>query len=314
MWYETPTYFRAQSSLTNLNRYPTYVGIGEDAGYYAYFDGSSGGYIIAAGFTPNIKIGNRVFFPVYSLINGHIYWQSPEAKEYIYYHNGRYILISEVLETPIFNDERYYPGLSPYSIRNPNTDLYEGEGWYYTMVTLDGITPGFLLDISIIFYPAGACENQPSPPPIEATAELDYYVCMDEGRTGAVGKYDRVGASGEKYIGTPWWSDNLGNEYEPALSPGQRFDNAIRYLGTDGDIVYGYSRGWIIGDYGSPAGWYTGNRPNRNGSVTFEYMYPEGIVPCGSTETPPSRTLTFRGYREGNIQSSIYIAEPNICR
>ena len=80
-----PSMFRIPE-VPNLTPPPGFwYGEGTDAGYFAFSPGSYGwgSYIMTRGdFAYSLKIGGSVLRPVYSSINGYIYW---EGSGYVYY-------------------------------------------------------------------------------------------------------------------------------------------------------------------------------------------------------------------------------------
>ena len=109
------------------------------------------------------------------------------------------------------------------------------------------------------------------------------------------------GVSGEKCFGLPRWRDNSSNYYIRSLEKknGRFSYGGIRYEGGK----------WLLGELNSPSGWWEGEEPNKEKTVTFQFRKPEDSEITGS-----NRTLSFYDYVQGDETGVAYLGEVAIWR
>jgi hypothetical protein len=116
-----------------------------------------------------------------------------------------------------------------------------------------------------------------------------------EGGTDMIGKYTGVGdesESDDRYIGYPSFTDGTDTYTRSAEK------DANGYY-TYGDISYDNTNSvWIIGTYDSESGWWEGDEPDVDASVTFAFTKPEG----SEIEDEDDKTITFVEYL-GNYEN-----------
>lgn len=100
------------------------------------------------------------------------------------------------------------------------------------------------------------------------------------------------GASGNRIVGIPRYTDGAGKSYDRTL---------MKTAQTSGHYNYGNAKwrgtadGWVIGTYDDVNGWWSSTtEPNTISSTTFHFH-----VPAGSEVTGENIVLTFSAYVEG---------------
>ena len=223
-------------------------GRGRDEGLFAMKTGYGwGNYAIVrdGNFCFRLKFDNYILTPVYSDINGYVYW---EGNGYVYY-----------TQTYGWVWCKMYPGYEPVENYEFDRDgrkyVWNGDE-FYTLARPPS-SPGNEVEMT----PGGRIHDEE---PKTMTALWPRW----KAKSGEFGRYEGAdGESGEKVLGLPRFSGG-----------GETF---VRSLNTDnGHYTYGrihYASGkWVIGEIDSLGGWHEGSEPDPDGSVNFRFVKPEG--------------------------------------
>lgn len=261
---------------------PTTVwrGKGADDGLFSFYASGWGGYIMvrAGEYAPTIKIGSSTLYPVYSCVNGYIYWR---GNGYIY-NSRNYGWIwafefpgYEPLENHHFEDgNRTWTGDRFYSLSSPPTSA----------------------DDEVILTPRGSLYENGD----ERTATP--YWPRWVAKSGEFGIYEGVdGASGERVKGIPRFRGNNWEYFE------RSFKKENGYF-TYGRIHHKEEK-WVLGEIGSDSGWYEGEEPKVGGSVTFRFCKNEDSEVEGD-----DITVSFVSYVAGDETETAYLGSVAIWR
>ena len=275
--------------VPSLFRIPTVPGIdftnafwrgkGGDEGLFSFYNATWGGHIIVEdpNFCFNLELDGNVYTPVFTDINGYIYW---EGSGYIYYSQSYGWVWT-----------RMFPGYEPFENYKWEDDeaVWEGDD-FYTLSSLPN-GPGK----TVTMQPAGS--NREKGEAKEVKAIWPRWVA----KSGEFGIYEgKDGESGEKVKGIPRFKGN-----------GEYF---IRSLNKEnGYFTYGRIRNsggkWIIGEQGSYGGWHEGSEPNVGGSVTFKFTKPQG-----SDATGENISVSFDTYIAGDETDTAYLGSVAVWR
>lgn len=255
-----------------------WCGLGEDAGRFAFKMSAWGGYIMTEDYLSFcLKIDGSVLHPVYSSINGYIYW---EGNGYVYY-----TLTYGWVWCNLF------PGYEPIEERRYDDEaekyVYDGDSFY----TIPSIPAGDTAERQM----RGRGKNYESEEKT-LTAVWPRWVGGNE-----FGKYEPKGdASGDKYLGLPRFRGN-GVDYVRSFAKenGYYRYGAIRY--TQGK--------WVIGEIGSDSGWHEGSEPSKEGSVTFKFMKNENSDAKGQ-----NISVSLQDYVKGDERAGVFLGEVAIWR
>ena len=229
-------------------------GKGGDEGYFAFNAGQWGYNVIVRdpNFCYKLQIDGSLLTPVFSDINGYVYW---EGSGYVYY-----------TQTYgwVWCDK--FPGYEPLENYKWKEDEREYE-WtgdrFYTFSS-----PPYNPDSEVEMRPRGSIYESGE------TKQLKAVWPRWVAKNGEFGVYEgKDGESGQRIKGLPRFKGN-----------GEYF---VRSLNKDkGHFTYGrihYASGkWVIGEVGSAAGWHEGSEPKAEGSVNFKFCKPEGSEAEGS--------------------------------
>ena len=255
-------------------------GTGSDDGYFA-FEGSWqwGNHLIVkeSNLAPSLVLDGREYRPVFTDINGYIYW---EGSGYVYYS----------LEWGWVHCS-LFPGYEPVETREYDSEkgeyVYGGDA-FYTF----GSVPSSE-ERTERMTPRGSLRNKEVK---EIGAKWDRWVCDSE-----FGEYEaKGGASGTRVMGLPRFRGN-GEDFTRSLEK-------TNFRFTYGRIHYSQGK-WVIGEIGSASGWHEGSEPKVGGSVTFKFCAPEGSEAKGYPIT-----VSFVGYVQGDETDTAYLGEVAVWR
>ena len=252
-----------------------------DEGFYAFNAGSTWGrYVMVRGtsFAPSLLVDGSTLSPVYSDVNGYIYWQ---GNGYAYYSQlFGWIWCSR------------FPGYEP--VEEQEKDPETGKsGWtgdeFYTFSSFPSGD-----DAEVKMTPRGSVREKD---PKALKMKWERWACNYE-----FGVYEgKGGASGKKVLGLPRFYGN-GEEFIRSLNR------------VNGNYTYGRIRNsggrWLIGEYGAASGWHEGSEPKPDGgSVTFRFCKPEGSDVYGR-----DISVSFDRYVEGDERDTAYLGEVAVWR
>ena len=258
-----------------------WLGEGTDRGLYAFMANNSWGYwliVKAENVCPSLTVDGRQMRPVFSDVNGHVYY---EGNGYVYYS----------LEWECWIHSTKFPGYEP--VEESHWDSEKGEYVY---------TGDAFYTISSIPYdetreermtPRGSIRNGEAK---KLGAVWPRWTCDSE-----FGEYEgKGGASGKKTLGVPRFRGN-----------GEYF---VRSVGkTNSRFTYGrirYAGGkWTIGEVGSPNGWHEGSEPQVGSAVNFRFCRPEGSDVKGS-----DISVSFVDWVQGDETLPAYLGEVAVWR
>lgn len=252
-------------------------GVGGDEGYFAMRASNWGGYIMVEDnlFSYRLKIGDYVFEPVYSDVNGYIYWQG----------NG-YIYFSET-QGWVWGFK--FPGYEPLEDYHWEEEelVWTGDDFYsfYSPPSAAGDT--------VMMTPRGALHGDEER---ELKNEWPRWTSTTE-----FGEYK--GADGEetvRVLGLPKFTGD-----------GETFVRSLRRV--KGYFTYGrirYANGkWLIGQEGSSSGWHVGSEPQVSKSVTFKFTK----LPDSEAEGRDI-TVSFDRYIGGEETERAYLGSAAVWR
>lgn len=257
-------------------------GVGVDDGLIAFNTNNYnfGYYVITQNlWAYQLKIDSAVYSPIFSDVNGYIYWQY--SSNYLYYSRSYGWIL-----------HNRFPGYEPKEKYNSETKQYDGDAFHA------GNIPNANDGATSYLQPRGTNRNSGG---VNRTIAFQFPRWQSVKRM-QFGEYEpKGGLSGKKYMGIPRWRDNYYTYYERSLEK------------KNGKFSYGavsYTNGkWLIGEANSPAGWCEGEEPSRDKSVTFRFCKPEGSTIYGY-----NRTLTFIDYVQGSETTPAYMGEVAIWR
>lgn len=278
--------FQYVPSLFRVPQIPNYSppdgiwrGKGQDEGLFAFHTGSWGYVMVADGdFCQSLKVGSSVLKPVFTDVNGYIYW---EGSGYVYY-----------TQTYgwVWCDK--FPGYEPienWEFDDEQNSTWTGDGFY----TLSGLPCG--PDDEVEMQPRGALYEKGE------TKSLKMTWPRWEAKDGEFGAYaGKDGNAGEKILGLPRYKGN-----------GECF---VRSLNREnGYYAYGRIRHaggkWVIGEIGSPGGWHEGSEPTPDGGSNFKFVKPEGSDAEGS-----DISVSLDRYTGGDETEAAYLGSAAIWR
>ena len=257
-------------------------GKGSDEGFYAFEAGYSwGGHIIVrdGNFCPSLQVDGAKLTPVYTDINGYVYWQ---GSGYVYYTktygwvymSGMFPGYEPVEDYKFEGSEIVWKGDEFYSFNSPP----QGPENEVEMRPRGSISESGTAKTLKVIWPRWAAKN------------------------GEFGEYEgKDGESGKKVKGLPQFK-----------GAGETF---LRSLNKDkGYYTYGRihhaSGKWVIGEVGSAGGWHEGSEPKAGGgSVTFKFTKPQGSDAQGS-----DISVAFDKYVCGDERDTAYLGSVAIWR
>ena len=253
-----------------------------DDDYLAFHCAAWGGYIMVDERNPCycLQVDDYVMRPVFSNVNGYIYWQGGAAYVYMTQSNG-WVWCQR------------FPGYEPLEDWKKDGEYQEYRWTGDKFYKLDYVPyyPGN----EVTMRPRGSIRDDGEEKTV--TAVWPRWVA----RNGEFGVYDgQDGESGERVLGLPRYKGD-----------GEYF---VRSLNREkGYFTYGRihcSKGrWVIGEIDSPGGWHEGSEPKPNGSVTFRFMKPEGSEAEGT-----DITVSFHDYVCGEETEAAYLGSVAIWR
>lgn len=279
--------FQYVPGLIRIPEIPNYTppsgiwrGVGNDQGLFAFRgNGSWGSYIMvkAEAFAPSLFVDGSEFTPVFSDINGFIYWR---GNGYIYNSlDWGWVLCS------------VFPGYEPIETSEYDSDkgetVYTGDSFYEisSIPTSEGR--------SVRMTPRGSLRNKEIK---TLTADWDRWVGESE-----FGEYKaKARATGSRILGLPRFR-SIGEYFTRSLNK------------ESGHFTYGrihYTGGkWVIGEVGSANGWHEGSEPKTEGTTAFKFCVPEGSNVIGS-----DISVSFDRYVEGEETDTGYLGEVAVWR
>ena len=249
-------------------------GTGSDEGLFAFAAARSwGGHVIVDGgnLCPSLVVDGSVHTPVFTDINGHVFWQ---GRGWIY----RTKAYGWVYARGMF------PGYEPVENSEWRDGGYVWEGDAFYSFSMPPSAPGVEIEMEPrgSIYESGGMKTMTALWPRWAAAGGEFGVYE-----GADGK------SGTKVLGLPQFRGN-----------GETFLRSLKKDG--GHFSYGrihYASGkWVIGEAGSPGGWHEGPEPSAGGAVEFRFMRPEGSDAQGA-----DITVSFDRYVCGGETETAYL-------
>ena len=257
-------------------------GKGGDEGYVAFNAGSSwGGQVIVrdGNFCPSLQIGGSKLTPVFSDINGYIYWT---GNGNVYYtQTYRWVWCDRS------------PGYEP--VEN-HTFKEETESYVWTGDNFYTLSIPTSPSEEIQMTPRGANKENGEEKTVKAV--WPRWVA----KNGEFGVYEgEDGESGERVKGIPKFT-GAGETFIRSLNK----DRNRRF--TYGRIHYASGK-WVIGEIGSAGGWHEGSEPQVGGGVNFRFCKPEGSDAEGS-----DISVSFSGYIAGDETDTAYLGSVAIWR
>ena len=270
-----PSLFRIPSVPSLSPPDAIWRGKGSDEGCFAFNAGYSwGGHVIVrdGNFCPCLQIDGQKLTPVYTDINGYVYWQ---GGGYVYYTKTYgWVYMSGM-----------FPGYEPVENYKFEDGEYVWQGdQFYTFGS-----PPYSPESEVEMRPRGSISESGSAKTLKAIWP------RWAAKSGEFGVYEgKDGESGEKVKGLPQFKGG-----------GETF---LRSLNKDkGHYTYGrihYASGkWVIGEVGSAGGWHEGSEPKADGgAVTFKFTKPEGSDAQGS-----DISVSFDKYVCGDETDTAYL-------
>ena len=256
-------------------------GKGADEGFFAFSAGYSwGGHVIVRSnnLCPCLQIDGAKYTPVFTDINGYIYWQ---GSGYVYYTKTYGWVLCDK-----------FPGYEPLENHKWKDESYEWEGDSFYSFSQPPSGP----DNEVEMRPRGSIHESGS------AKSLKSLWPRWAAKNGEFGEYEgKDGESGKKVKGLPQFK-----------GAGETF---LRSLNKDkGHYTYGrihYASGkWVIGEVGSAGGWHEGSEPKADGgAVTFAFCKPEGSDAQGS-----NISVSFDKYVAGDETDTAYLGSVAIWR
>ena len=256
-----------------------WIGIGEDEGLYAFKDtGLLNRYVISKSFHPNIIFEEDVLKPQYSNVNGSFYWES----------NQYSVFYSLAYEKWILSEKT--AGVEPYEGKiNTSPDTSSPIGYEFYELNFPASING-----EGTLTPRGKNNGNVNYKKIT----LKWENCWTSGsQCGTYYPFDG-NTSGTRKFGTQCWKDAEGNIYSKSISK----DESGHY--SYGSVSYNEeAEAWIIGEYGSPLGWWqSSTEPSTSGTTTFYYV-------SLSRSTNEPIVLSYDGVKQGNLVRVVYLGE-----
>jgi hypothetical protein len=255
-----------------------WCGLGVDAGFYGFEMYNWGRFLITRNLVSySLEVDGTRFTPVYSSINGYIFWQ---GNGYIYYTQTYGWVLSD-----------RFPGYEPIEEyvwdENKQKNVYQGDSfWQISQFPSKEDT-----EVKIRGRGAAYEEKEKT-----LKAVWERWVSDNE-----FGEYEgKGGASGKKYLGLPRFRGN-GTDYIRSF---QRENGYYKY----GAIHYAGGK-WVIGEVGSDAGWHEGSEPSKSGSVTFKFC-----VNKGSDAQGQNISVSLVDYVKGDESQPVFLGEVAIWR
>ena len=256
-----------------------WCGADSDAGYYAFDAGYSwGGRIMSREMCYSLSVGGSKLSPVFSSINGYIYWS---GSGHVYYtQTWGWVYMSGM-----------FPGYEPVE----DYDYDDGERkWtgdsFYTFYSFPQPGGG-----TATLTPRGSIRESGEAKEMSATWT------RWKAKGGEFGEYEPVDeATGTRWLGLPRFRGN-----------GEYFVRS--FAKTKGHFTYGrihHSDGkWVIGEPGSDAGWHEGAEPKRDGTVTFKFTKNQGSEARGT-----DISVSLYDHVKGDEHGKAYLGEAAIWR
>lgn len=275
------------------------VGTGNDLGFIAY-NTSEQGWVISKKIGYNITLSNgEVLEPVFQDVNGYCYWTN---SKYLLYYTSKYgwVLLQRFRAINLQIERDRFPGYVPveYSYVNDSSGrtVWRGDTFY---------TGGIPSETSTTtFTPRGTLKDTSSgttTDPLTAEMVFEYWKknTSSTSMSGPVyGVYiNNKNASNRKIIGSPQWKDGNGESYVKSLYPQE--DGKYTY----GTIHYENEK-WLIGTVGDANGWWEGQEPSIDNSITFHFRKNDD-----SEATGTDKTITFEEYAAVTEKKEIYLGE-----
>ena len=258
-------------------------GAGSDDGLLAFDAGYTLGRIMSRELCYSLKIGGSVLKPVFSSINGYIYWS---GSGHVYYTQT----YGWVYMTDMF------PGYEPVEEfeRKDGKIVWSGDR-FHTFYSHP--VPG---GSATALTPRGSIYGREDRE-LEMTAVWPRWKSV---RGGEFGEYEPLdGAEGKRWLGLPRFR---GTNYEYftrsfAKTNGRFTYGRIRYSQSDGK--------WVIGDVGSSTGWHEGSEPSKDGAVNFCFCRNEGSEAKGT-----DISVSLYDHVKGDERGKAYLGEVAVWR
>lgn len=295
-WIKTPTKLRTETfRISDL-----WVELFSSTRHrYAYLfdDGSNADkYVITEDYIGfKLKVDSTVLEPVYADFNGNIYFQ---GGNYLLFYSGSVLPIVGTTTCGgwvlMEGSSSANVGYIPIAWENEETQAVEGDAWW----SGGNLPTSGTVDFSPFGTAFGTKTVEFYMPRWEKTAAG---VSGDRLTDNVLGTYsDPDGINDDLFVGSRFWAKST--------SADTYFEQSITKTNdhfTYGEIHWNAAHSvWILGEYGSSAGWYEGSEPNIENDVTFTFQ----------NGNKPNFSLHYRGFRMSEKESSTLLGEAAIWR
>lgn len=278
-WQFVPGQFRVPVSPFDILPHDGFWrGSGSDEGLFAFSSpgGGFGYWIISRQFHPSLVVEGRRLDPVYTEVNGWMYWADGGALVY-YTHTWGWVYMRGM-----------YAGYEPLEEYDHDRQEYAGDEFY---------------TVSSMPYSDGATSRMRARGRARQYGDSSLGVLWPRWTSSQqFGVYQAEGGeSGTRTLGLPRWrgSDGVVRTRSLKKTAGYFTYGDIRRVGTT----------WLIGTSGSETGWHEGSEPKPGSSATFRFMKNQG-----SDATGTDVTLSFMGYCAGDESERGLVGEVALWR
>ncbi len=262
-------------SIQNL-----WTGIDGDQNRFAYHASfqSFKSYVITENFIGYLlKISNVLFQAVFNDINGTVYWTDGYEKIYC----------SKSWDWVITTRG---PGEEPVEYYDSVEKAYVGDRFW------SGTLPDTRDGAKAVFQPRGSIRNSGN------TRTVEFWMPRWVSQTQfGIYKPGNSSVTGQRHMGIPRFIDNNGTVYIRSFA---RNDGAYTY-----GAIHRTGDKWLIGQEGSSSGWFEGEEPNVQGTVTFRF--------CKNEDSDLARadlSVSLKDFIQGDERFTTYLGEFAIWR
>ena len=256
-------------------------GKGGDEGLFAFNAGYSwGGNVIVRdpNFCYKLEIDGTLLSPVFSDINGYIYWSG----------NG-YVYFTQTYGWVLCDRFPGYEPLEDFEWGEDDERVWKGDAFYTFS------RPPYGPDSEVVMRPRGSLNES------DETKSMKAVWPRWVAKNGEFGVYEgKDGEGGVKVKGLPRFSGN-GEYFVRSLNKENGYFSYGRIHNAGGK--------WVIGEVGSAGGWHEGSEPDVGGSVNFRFVKPEGSEATGS-----DISVSLRDYVCGDETDAAFLGSAAIWR